>query len=134
MPVPPSPRGPVPSHALEGRHVLIIACGWPLFTPPIFPPTPLIRGAPLSFYKRKSARSRCRRSCSLIADRYTRLIANRHTPQRFRRERIIPSPLTSEALMIIATEASPSPSLFALSMLHYGCSYPQNLTTEGKLE
>lgn len=105
-PPPPSPRVPVPSRALEGRSVLIIARGWPLFTPPIFHPPP--REAPSSFYERKFARSRCRRCCCLIADRYTRLIANRRTLRRFERERVISSPLTRRAPMIIATEASPS--------------------------
>jgi len=39
IPPPPSFHVSVPSRALEGRNVLIIARGWPLFTPPILSTT-----------------------------------------------------------------------------------------------
>lgn len=120
LPVPLSCRVAVPSRALEGRYVLIITRGWPLFTPPIFHPLSLIRGTPSSFYERKSPRSRC--SCSLIADRYTRIIANRRIPQSFERERVISSPSYQKSVDYSYGSIG-SPPLFATSMLRYGYTH-----------
>lgn len=83
-------RRPCPySRALGGRHVLIIARGWPLFTPfdiplgslrsfVVLPPLPLppVLRAKI-FAKPMSMR------CFLIADQYTRPITNQYASQVF---------------------------------------------------
>jgi len=106
--LPPFHRLSTSSLTRARRNVLIIARGWPLFTPPILSTTVHSRDSFLVLRAKISAKPM---TTLLVLNRRSIHLSNRqsaYSAKRFEMERVTSPPLTM-LIVIIATEASPFP-------------------------